>query len=108
MHNHQEDTGVPFLQILVPALSVCFVFTITIGMFPAVAAEVKSSIAGTSAWGEDTRGSQDGGRQGLEEDWEWARRGAWAAVFPAKFSWSICPSLGWKHLHFTAGETEPR
>uniref|UniRef100_A0A8C4L3W0 Solute carrier family 29 member 1 (Augustine blood group) n=1 Tax=Equus asinus TaxID=9793 RepID=A0A8C4L3W0_EQUAS len=38
-------------NILVPALSVCFVFTITIGMFPAVAAEVKSSIAGTSAWG---------------------------------------------------------
>ncbi|XP_014638146.1 PREDICTED: equilibrative nucleoside transporter 1 [Ceratotherium simum simum] len=38
-------------SILVPALSVCFVFTITIGMFPAVAAEVKSSIAGTSAWG---------------------------------------------------------
>ncbi|XP_059966609.1 equilibrative nucleoside transporter 1 isoform X2 [Mesoplodon densirostris] len=37
-------------NILVPALSVCFVFTITIGMFPAVAAEVKSSIAGTSAW----------------------------------------------------------
>ncbi|XP_066862404.1 equilibrative nucleoside transporter 1 isoform X2 [Kogia breviceps] len=37
-------------NIIVPALSVCFVFTITIGLFPAVAAEVKSSIAGTSAW----------------------------------------------------------
>lgn len=56
---------VPFLQILVPALSVCFIFTVTIGVFPAVTAEVKSSIAGTSAWGEDTRGSQDGVGQGL-------------------------------------------
>uniref|UniRef100_A0A8C3YKE8 Solute carrier family 29 member 1 (Augustine blood group) n=1 Tax=Catagonus wagneri TaxID=51154 RepID=A0A8C3YKE8_9CETA len=37
-------------SILVPALSVCFVFTVTIGVFPAVAAEVKSSIAGTSSW----------------------------------------------------------
>ncbi|KAF6365339.1 solute carrier family 29 member 1 (Augustine blood group) [Rhinolophus ferrumequinum] len=38
-------------NILVPALSVCFIFTVTIGVFPAVTAEVKSSIAGTSAWG---------------------------------------------------------
>ncbi|XP_024413597.1 equilibrative nucleoside transporter 1 isoform X1 [Desmodus rotundus] len=37
-------------NILVPALSVCFIFTITIGVFPAVTAEVKSSIAGSSAW----------------------------------------------------------
>ncbi|XP_068850373.1 equilibrative nucleoside transporter 1 isoform X2 [Capricornis sumatraensis] len=37
-------------SILVPAFSVCFVFTITIGIFPAVTAEVESSIAGTSAW----------------------------------------------------------
>ncbi|XP_025781181.1 equilibrative nucleoside transporter 1 [Puma concolor] len=37
--------------ILVPALSVCFIFTVTIGMFPAVTAEVQSSIAGNSAWG---------------------------------------------------------
>lgn len=39
-------------NILVPALSVCFIFTVTIGVFPAVTAEVKSSIAGTSAWGD--------------------------------------------------------
>ncbi|KAF6116173.1 solute carrier family 29 member 1 (Augustine blood group) [Phyllostomus discolor] len=39
-------------NILVPALSVCFIFTITIGLFPAVTAEVKSSIAGSSAWGK--------------------------------------------------------
>ncbi|XP_036104024.1 equilibrative nucleoside transporter 1 isoform X3 [Molossus molossus] len=38
-------------NILVPALSVCFIFTVTIGVFPAVTAEVKSSIAGSSAWG---------------------------------------------------------
>ncbi|XP_054425405.1 equilibrative nucleoside transporter 1 isoform X1 [Pteronotus mesoamericanus] len=37
-------------NIIVPALSVCFIFTITIGVFPAVTAEVKSSIAGGSAW----------------------------------------------------------
>ncbi|XP_039710526.1 equilibrative nucleoside transporter 1 isoform X2 [Pteropus medius] len=37
-------------NILVPALSVCFIFTVTIGVFPAVTAEVKSSIAGTSTW----------------------------------------------------------
>ncbi|XP_005666121.2 equilibrative nucleoside transporter 1 isoform X2 [Sus scrofa] len=36
-------------SILVPALSVCFVFTVTIGVFPAVAAEVKSSIADTTS-----------------------------------------------------------
>ncbi|XP_064453732.1 equilibrative nucleoside transporter 1 isoform X6 [Mirounga angustirostris] len=45
-------TWVPFLQILVPALSVCFIFTVTIGVFPAVTAEVQSSIAGTSTWGD--------------------------------------------------------
>ncbi|XP_032265633.1 equilibrative nucleoside transporter 1 isoform X2 [Halichoerus grypus] len=39
-------------NILVPALSVCFIFTVTIGVFPAVTAEVQSSIAGTSAWGD--------------------------------------------------------
>ncbi|XP_037375705.1 equilibrative nucleoside transporter 1 isoform X1 [Talpa occidentalis] len=37
-------------NILVPALSVCFIFTITIGLFPAVTAEVKTSIEGT--WGK--------------------------------------------------------
>lgn len=39
-------------NISVLALSICFIFTVTIGMFPAVTAEVKSSIAGTSAWGK--------------------------------------------------------
>ncbi|XP_008261197.1 equilibrative nucleoside transporter 1 [Oryctolagus cuniculus] len=38
-------------NISVLALSICFVFTITIGVFPAVTADVKSSIAGASAWG---------------------------------------------------------
>ncbi|XP_016068295.1 PREDICTED: equilibrative nucleoside transporter 1 isoform X2 [Miniopterus natalensis] len=38
-------------NILVPALSVCFIFTVTIGVFPAITAEVKSSIGGSSAWG---------------------------------------------------------
>lgn len=33
------------------ALSVCFIFTVTIGMFPAVAVDVKSTVAGVSAWG---------------------------------------------------------
>ncbi|XP_054991662.1 equilibrative nucleoside transporter 1 [Sorex araneus] len=37
-------------HISVPAFSVCFIFTITIGMFPAVAAEVRSSIADNHAW----------------------------------------------------------
>eukprot|EP00071_Canis_lupus_P022882 XP_013973500.1 equilibrative nucleoside transporter 1 isoform X1 [Canis lupus familiaris] len=39
-------------NILVPALSVCFIFTVTIGVFPAVTAEVQSTIAGNSAWGK--------------------------------------------------------
>lgn len=62
----KTQTRVPFLQILVPAFSVCFIFTITIGLFPAVTAEVESSIDGTSAWSEETMGSQDGGGQGLQ------------------------------------------
>lgn len=37
-------------SIWVLALSVCFIFTVTIGLFPAVTAEVESSIAGTSPW----------------------------------------------------------
>uniref|UniRef100_W5NF21 Solute carrier family 29 member 1b n=1 Tax=Lepisosteus oculatus TaxID=7918 RepID=W5NF21_LEPOC len=40
------------LQIWVMALSVCFVFTVTIGTFPAVTADVKSTIAGDSTWGK--------------------------------------------------------
>lgn len=34
------------------ALSVCFVFTITIGIFPAVTVEVRSSAAKGGAWGK--------------------------------------------------------
>ncbi|XP_075454941.1 equilibrative nucleoside transporter 1 [Ascaphus truei] len=40
-----------FKKMWVLALSVCFVFTVTIGIFPAVTADTKSSIAGTSNWG---------------------------------------------------------
>ncbi|OCT79587.1 uncharacterized protein LOC496024 isoform X1 [Xenopus laevis] len=52
-----EDTegGKSVIQILkkmwVLALSVCLVFTVTIGIFPAVTADVKSTIAGDSKWG---------------------------------------------------------
>uniref|UniRef100_A0AAX7TAV6 Solute carrier family 29 member 1a n=1 Tax=Astatotilapia calliptera TaxID=8154 RepID=A0AAX7TAV6_ASTCA len=41
-----------FKQIWVMALSVCFIFTVTIGVFPAVTVDVKSTVAGESAWGE--------------------------------------------------------
>lgn len=39
-------------QIWVMALSVCFIFTITIGIFPAVTVEVKSTVADGGDWGE--------------------------------------------------------
>ncbi|KAJ1147888.1 hypothetical protein NDU88_000729 [Pleurodeles waltl] len=39
-----------FKKIWVMALSVCLVFTVTIGVFPAVTADVKSAIAGTGKW----------------------------------------------------------
>ncbi|TKS85812.1 Equilibrative nucleoside transporter 1 [Collichthys lucidus] len=39
-----------FKQIWVMALSVCFIFTITIGTFPAVTVEVKSTVADGGAW----------------------------------------------------------
>ncbi|KAM9315662.1 equilibrative nucleoside transporter 1 [Gastrophryne carolinensis] len=39
-------------KIWVLALSVCLVFTVTIGIFPAVTADVKSTIAGDSEWGK--------------------------------------------------------
>lgn len=39
-----------FKKIWVMALSVCFIFTVTIGVYPAVTAEVKSTIAGSSKW----------------------------------------------------------
>lgn len=34
------------------ALSVCFIFTVTIGTFPAVTVDVKSKVADGGAWGE--------------------------------------------------------
>uniref|UniRef100_A0A7N5ZX14 Solute carrier family 29 member 1a n=1 Tax=Anabas testudineus TaxID=64144 RepID=A0A7N5ZX14_ANATE len=37
-------------QIWVMALSVCFIFTVTIGTFPAVTVDVKSSVANGGAW----------------------------------------------------------
>ena len=40
------------LQMWVMALSVCFVFTVTIGTFPAITVEVKSTVADGGAWGE--------------------------------------------------------
>uniref|UniRef100_A0A3B4BV63 Solute carrier family 29 member 1a n=1 Tax=Pygocentrus nattereri TaxID=42514 RepID=A0A3B4BV63_PYGNA len=39
-----------FVTIWVMALSVCFVFTITIGTFPAVTVEVRSTVADGGAW----------------------------------------------------------
>ena len=39
-------------QIWVMALSVCFIFTVTIGTFPAVTVEVKSTVADGGVWGE--------------------------------------------------------
>lgn len=39
-----------FKQIWVTALSVCFIFTVTIGTFPAITVEVKSSVAKGGAW----------------------------------------------------------
>ncbi|KAM4695157.1 equilibrative nucleoside transporter 1 [Discoglossus pictus] len=38
-------------KIWVLAFSVCFAFTVTIGIFPSVTADVKSTIAGDSSWG---------------------------------------------------------
>ncbi|KAM6998035.1 equilibrative nucleoside transporter 1-like isoform 1-T2 [Tautogolabrus adspersus] len=39
-----------FKQIWVMALSVCFIFTVTIGIFPAVTVEVKTTVANGGAW----------------------------------------------------------
>ncbi|XP_037699763.1 equilibrative nucleoside transporter 1 [Choloepus didactylus] len=47
---NSPSVKVIFKNISVLAFSVCFIFTVTIGIFPAVTAEVKSTIAGTSAW----------------------------------------------------------
>ncbi|XP_010768374.1 equilibrative nucleoside transporter 1 [Notothenia coriiceps] len=39
-----------FFQIWVMALSVCFIFTVTIGTFPAVTVEVKTTVANGGVW----------------------------------------------------------
>lgn len=39
-----------FKRIWVMALSVCFIFTVTIGTFPSVTVDVKSTVAGDGAW----------------------------------------------------------
>lgn len=48
----QRLTSLRSSQIWPMALSVCFIFTVTIGAFPAVTVEVKSTVAGGGAWGE--------------------------------------------------------
>ncbi|XP_036429529.1 equilibrative nucleoside transporter 1a [Colossoma macropomum] len=47
---HSVSVFAIFKKIWVMALSVCFVFTITIGTFPAVTVEVKSTVADGGAW----------------------------------------------------------
>ncbi|XP_008151458.2 equilibrative nucleoside transporter 1 [Eptesicus fuscus] len=49
-HNKSPSVRAILKNIVVPALSVCFNFTVTIGLFPVVTSDVKSSIAGNSAW----------------------------------------------------------
>lgn len=46
-------------QIWPMALSVCFIFTVTIGTFPAVTVDVKSRVANGSAWGESPFKTRD-------------------------------------------------
>lgn len=41
-------------QIWVMALSVCLIFTVTIGTFPAVTVDVKTTVADGGAWGESS------------------------------------------------------
>lgn len=48
--NRNQSIKAILKSIWVLALSVCFIFTVTIGLFPAVTAEVESSVAGTSPW----------------------------------------------------------
>ncbi|XP_072532907.1 equilibrative nucleoside transporter 1a [Salminus brasiliensis] len=48
--SHTVSVFAIFKKIWVMALSVCFVFTITIGTFPAVTVEVKSTVADGGAW----------------------------------------------------------
>ncbi|XP_053568724.1 equilibrative nucleoside transporter 1 [Bombina bombina] len=50
-HPRKKPSVIAILKKMwVLALSVCFVFTVTIGIFPSVTADVKSTIAGDSAW----------------------------------------------------------
>ncbi|XP_015272401.1 PREDICTED: equilibrative nucleoside transporter 1 [Gekko japonicus] len=48
--NHKSSVFSIFRKIWIMALCVCLVFTITIGVFPAVTADVKTSIAGNTTW----------------------------------------------------------
>lgn len=48
--NRNQSIKAILKTIWVLALSVSFIFTVTIGLFPAVTAEVESSISGTSLW----------------------------------------------------------
>ncbi|KAL8185658.1 UNVERIFIED_CONTAM: hypothetical protein K2H54_056706 [Gekko kuhli] len=48
--NHKSSVFSIFRKIWIMAVCVCLVFTITIGVFPAVTAEVKSTIAGNTTW----------------------------------------------------------
>ncbi|XP_048842741.1 equilibrative nucleoside transporter 1-like [Brienomyrus brachyistius] len=52
-----EEAGLPNVSIVtilkkiwVPALTVCLIFTVTIGIFPAVTVDVKSTISNGSSW----------------------------------------------------------
>ncbi|XP_061646736.1 equilibrative nucleoside transporter 1-like isoform X2 [Phyllopteryx taeniolatus] len=51
-HDGKPDVSVVkiFRKIWVMALSVCFIFTVTIGTFPAVTVEVKSTVANGGSW----------------------------------------------------------
>ncbi|KAF7253833.1 Equilibrative nucleoside transporter 1 [Varanus komodoensis] len=48
--SHNSSVLSIFKKLWVMAVSVCLVFTITIGVFPAVTADVKSTIAGKTLW----------------------------------------------------------
>ncbi|XP_061480832.1 equilibrative nucleoside transporter 1 isoform X2 [Rhineura floridana] len=48
--SHNSSVLSIFKKIWVMAVSVCLVFTVTIGVFPSVTADVKSTIAGETLW----------------------------------------------------------
>uniref|UniRef100_A0A669CJD8 Solute carrier family 29 member 1a n=1 Tax=Oreochromis niloticus TaxID=8128 RepID=A0A669CJD8_ORENI len=50
LHNINKALLVLSNQIWVMALSVCFIFTVTIGVFPAVTVDVKSTVADGGVW----------------------------------------------------------